>query len=66
MQNENPTSPPVGVVLPAGGIGARFGHSQPKQFLTLRGVPILVRTCRAFLQMPEIAVVAVAAPAPYL
>lgn len=53
-------------MLPAGGIGARFGHSQPKQFLALRGVPILVRTCRAFLQMPAIAVVAVAAPAPYL
>ena len=53
-------------MLPAGGIGARFGHSQPKQFLALRGVPILVRTCRAFLQMAEIAVVAVAAPAEYL
>jgi len=54
--------PAVGVVLPAGGIGSRFGHAQPKQFLELAGLPILVRTCRAFLQLPEIAVVAMALP----
>ncbi|MGD9947470.1 MAG: 2-C-methyl-D-erythritol 4-phosphate cytidylyltransferase [Desulfobulbus sp.] len=62
MHNQIFTYPPVGVVLPAGGIGSRFGHSHPKQFLDLIGVPILVRTCRAFLQIPEISLVAIAAP----
>jgi len=60
--NQFSTYPPVGVVLPAGGIGSRFGHALPKQFLELAGVPILVRTCRAFLQLPEISVVAIALP----
>ena len=50
-------------MLPAGGIGSRFGHALPKQFLELCGMPILVRTSRAFLQLPEISVVAIAAPA---
>ncbi|MDD2462748.1 MAG: 2-C-methyl-D-erythritol 4-phosphate cytidylyltransferase [Desulfobulbus sp.] len=63
MQTQISTYPPVGVVLPAGGIGSRFGHSHPKQFLDLAGVPLLVRTCRAFLAIPEISVVAIAAPA---
>ncbi len=63
VQTITATYPPVGVILPAGGIGSRFGHAQPKQFLDLAGVPILVRTCRVFLQVPEIAVLAVAVPA---
>lgn len=63
MQTITNTYPPVGVVLPAGGIGSRFGHSHPKQFFDLAGVPILVRTCRAFLRIAAIRVVAVAVPA---
>ena len=63
MHTITATYPPVGVVLPAGGIGSRFGHSHPKQFLALAGVPILAHTCRAFLQLPEICVLAVAVPA---
>jgi len=43
--------PPAGVVIPAGGIGARFGPALPKQFLDLAGLPVLVRTCRAFLDL---------------
>lgn len=58
--------PPAGVVIPAGGSGSRFGHGQPKQFLDLVGVPILVRTCRAFLDMELIRTVVVAAPAAHL
>lgn len=54
---------PVGVIIPAGGIGSRIGHSQPKQFLSLAGVPILVRTCRAFLELDAIRSLVVAAPA---
>ena len=58
--------PPAGVVIPAGGIGARFGHDHPKQFLDLAGLPILVRTCRAFLDLESIRCLVVAAPADYL
>lgn len=58
--------PPAGVIIPAGGTGSRFGHAQPKQFLTLAGLPILVRTCRIFLDLEEMRVVVVAAPAEYL
>jgi 2-C-methyl-D-erythritol 4-phosphate cytidylyltransferase/2-C-methyl-D-erythritol 2,4-cyclodiphosphate synthase len=44
----------------------RFGASCPKQFLELAGLPILVRTCRAFLDLESIRWVAVAAPTDYL
>jgi 2-C-methyl-D-erythritol 4-phosphate cytidylyltransferase/2-C-methyl-D-erythritol 2,4-cyclodiphosphate synthase len=56
------TYPPVGVVLPAGGIGSRFGQGQPKQFCALAGVPILARTCQAFLELPEVSSLALALP----
>ncbi len=52
----------VGVVIPAGGIGSRIGCNRPKQFLSLAGIPILVRTCRIFLSRNDIHIVAVAAP----
>ncbi len=65
MDNQSSPYPPVGVVLPAGGIGSRFGQPRPKQLLELAGVPILVRTCRAFLQIPEICRVAIAVPKDY-
>jgi 2-C-methyl-D-erythritol 4-phosphate cytidylyltransferase/2-C-methyl-D-erythritol 2,4-cyclodiphosphate synthase len=55
--------PPAGVIIPAGGIGSRFGQPLPKQFLNLAGVPVLVRTCRSFLGIPAIRCVVVAAPA---
>ncbi len=58
--------PPAGVVIPAGGFGLRFGASCPKQFLELAGLPILVRTCRTFLDLESIRWLAVAAPADYL
>lgn len=54
---------PTGVIIPAGGTGSRFGHSRPKQFLILAGVPILVRTCQAFLQLDFVEQLVVAAPA---
>ena len=58
--------PPAGVIIPAGGIGTRFGHAQPKQFLELAGLPILVWTCRAFCALDAIHAVVVAAPADFL
>lgn len=54
---------PAGVVIPAGGTGSRIGHSRPKQFLPLAGLPILVHTCRAFMALEDIMAVVVAAPA---
>lgn len=38
----------------AGGVGSRMERSVPKQFLEIAGVPIVVRTLRTFLSMPEI------------
>jgi 2-C-methyl-D-erythritol 4-phosphate cytidylyltransferase/2-C-methyl-D-erythritol 2,4-cyclodiphosphate synthase len=58
--------PPAGVIIPAGGTGSRFGHTQPKQFLELAGLPILVRTCKAFLDLETIRSLVVAAPAEYM
>ncbi len=57
--------PRTGVIIPAGGIGSRIGHHLPKQFLPLAGLPILVRTCAAFLQMASIDCVVVVTPADY-
>jgi 2-C-methyl-D-erythritol 4-phosphate cytidylyltransferase len=37
------------VIIVAGGTGQRFGSTTPKQFLLLRGKPILMRTIEAFI-----------------
>ncbi len=58
--------PPAGVIIPAGGTGTRFGQACPKQFLDLLGVPILVRSCRAFLELDLVRCLVVSAPAAYL
>lgn len=39
----------VGVVIPAGGRGTRFGADIPKQYLELSGVPIIVRSVQTAL-----------------
>jgi 2-C-methyl-D-erythritol 4-phosphate cytidylyltransferase len=44
----------IGVVIPAAGIGNRMRTSQPKQFMSLLGKPVLVHTLEAFHQIPEI------------
>jgi 2-C-methyl-D-erythritol 4-phosphate cytidylyltransferase/2-C-methyl-D-erythritol 2,4-cyclodiphosphate synthase len=53
----------VSAIIAAGGRGARFGGSQPKQLLTLGGVPILKRTVDAFLRGYPFIDVVVALPA---
>jgi 2-C-methyl-D-erythritol 4-phosphate cytidylyltransferase len=55
----------VYVVLPAAGLGTRMGAvpgaaPEPKQFLQLKGVPILVHTLRAFHSVPAVRQVTVA------
>lgn len=54
----------VFVILPAAGIGTRMAAGShaaaPKQFLSVGGVPVLVRSIRAFLQVPRVDAVCVA------
>ena len=49
-------------VIPAGGSGLRMGGDVRKQYLTLAGEPILLRTLRAFLGHPAVDWVIVALP----
>lgn len=53
----------VSAIIAAGGRGLRFGSAQPKQLLTLGGLPILQRSVNAFLACEEIADLVVALPA---
>jgi 2-C-methyl-D-erythritol 4-phosphate cytidylyltransferase len=55
----------VFVILPAAGIGTRMAAggastAAPKQFLEIGGVPVLVRSVRAFLAVPRVDAVCVA------
>ncbi len=52
----------VSVIIAAGGRGTRFGGSQPKQLLLLRGRSILQHCVEAFLRHPEVSDVVVALP----
>lgn len=38
------------VIIPAAGVGTRFGGETPKQYVELDGVPIIVRTIERFLR----------------
>lgn len=42
------------VIIPAGGVGKRFGGALPKHFVELSGVPIIVRTIKAFSSVEDI------------
>lgn len=50
----------AGAVIPAAGLGKRFGAK--KQFLEIVGLPVLIHTLRAFDDSPSVAFVCVAAP----
>lgn len=54
--------PKVFAIVPAAGAGTRLGSTVRKQFLPLRGKPILVHTLQQFEHCPEIDEVAVAVP----
>lgn len=43
----------ITVVIPCAGKGERLGSPLPKQFLPLKGIPILVRTLLAFENHPQ-------------
>src|SRR5437773_2002745 len=46
--------PKVAAVIPAGGVGARFGARTPKQFLRLGRLSILAATVRHFARHPRV------------
>ena len=57
----------VFVILPAAGIGTRMAPTAggaPKQFLSLRGLPILIHALRAFLHASRITSISVAVREP--
>ncbi|MDE3057831.1 MAG: 2-C-methyl-D-erythritol 4-phosphate cytidylyltransferase [Bacteroidota bacterium] len=49
------------VIIPAAGFGERMGASVSKQFLTLRGKPILIHTVERFQRCNEIAEIVITA-----
>jgi 2-C-methyl-D-erythritol 4-phosphate cytidylyltransferase len=56
-------SPPdVGVLIAAGGRGVRAGGDVPKQFRTIGGVPMLLRSIRPFARHPRVGGIVVALP----
>ncbi len=58
--------PNLAVVIPAGGVGTRFGRSTPKQFMRFGATPILVATVRHFTAHPAVRGIVVAAPEAYV
>ena len=57
--------PNLYAILVAGGNGARVGGPLPKQFLSLRGRPILDWSLLAFRNTPEVAGIVIVAPEAY-
>ncbi len=60
------TRPRVGGILAAGGLGARLGAGQPKQFLELDGRSMLERSLAVLATHPDVHEVVVALPAAHL
>ena len=56
----------VFAILPAAGLGTRMAGPQPKQFLALGGVPILIHSLRAFASVERVTQIYVAVRAPEL
>jgi 2-C-methyl-D-erythritol 4-phosphate cytidylyltransferase len=54
----------VFAILPAAGLGTRMAGPQPKQFLFLDGIPILIHSLRAFAAVPRITQIVVAVRKP--
>jgi 2-C-methyl-D-erythritol 4-phosphate cytidylyltransferase len=50
----------VFVILPAAGLGTRMAGPQPKQFLALSGLPILIHSLRAFASVARVTAIYVA------
>jgi 2-C-methyl-D-erythritol 4-phosphate cytidylyltransferase len=52
-----PSSPSLGVILPAAGKSTRFGQSKNKLFEDLQGRPVILHVLQAFLSRPDVAVI---------
>ena len=59
-----PTVMQVFAILPAAGLGTRMAGPQPKQFLALDGVPILIHSLRAFASVARVTAIYVAVRKP--
>jgi 2-C-methyl-D-erythritol 4-phosphate cytidylyltransferase len=59
---EKPKAQKLAVVIPAGGVGTRFGGRLPKQFVKLGRAPILAATVGHFTRHPAVIAIVVAAP----
>jgi 2-C-methyl-D-erythritol 4-phosphate cytidylyltransferase len=44
----------VFTIIPAAGLGTRMAGAQPKQFLALNGIPILIHSLRAFASVERV------------
>lgn len=54
----------VFAILPAAGLGTRMAGAQPKQFLALDGLPILIHSLRAFASVARVTAIYVAVRKP--
>ena len=59
---ERPKAQKLAVIVPAGGVGTRFGSRLPKQFVKLGHDPIMVETVGHFTRHPAVIAIVVAAP----
>src|SRR5580704_7902792 len=55
-----PAGMQVFAILPAAGLGTRMAGPQPKQFLSLDGIPILIHSLRAFAAVERVTAIYVA------
>ena len=55
-----PAGMQVFAILPAAGLGTRMAGPQPKQFLSLDGIPILIHSLRAFSAVKRVTAIYVA------
>jgi 2-C-methyl-D-erythritol 4-phosphate cytidylyltransferase len=54
--------PDVGVIIAGGGQGTRIGGKTPKQFLSLAGLPVLVKTVGRFNGIRDVSSIVVVVP----
>jgi 2-C-methyl-D-erythritol 4-phosphate cytidylyltransferase len=59
---DKPKAQKLAVVIPAGGVGTRFGGRLPKQFIKLGRAPVLTETVGHFSRHPAVIAIVVAAP----
>ena len=56
----------IGVVIPAAGIGTRFGGEKPKQLIAINGIPILQLTIQKFQECDAVDFIVIASHFDYI